>query len=100
MDKKERIREIMENIDEIMIELLIPARIQKKVNEEAFDKLVQSLEEMKVLFTDCPEVPKKLVYSLLFISTQMNVEAMYCDDEHPVAEKAREIERLLLETFK
>ena len=76
-------REIMETIyaqiDELIIDLLVPARTKKTIDQETFQRFWLLLEEIEKKVRDEEYISKKIVGILFFIYTQLSTEASYCD---------------------
>lgn len=75
--------DIYSSIDELVQDLLIPARMEKKVNREVFDKFYGILLELENEMKGKEYISRKIAGLLYFISTSMSAEAEYCryDDE-------------------
>lgn len=87
------------DINNIVIDILIPARCDKKVNEEAFSKLEQILIELKEKIKDSEVVSKKLVHVLFFVYMQLDMEASYCGYDHPLFQRVAKLEGMLSDIF-
>lgn len=70
---------IYAQIDELIIDLLVPARTKKTINQETFQRFWLLLEEIEKKVRDEEYIPKKIVGLLFFIYTQLSTEASYCD---------------------
>lgn len=70
-------------IDEMIQDLLIPARTEKKINHEVFNRFYLLLEELEKKFKNEEYISRKIAGMLFFIYTSLSAEAAYCnyDDE-------------------
>lgn len=73
----ERIVEIIDTIDELMCDLLVPIRTSKTHDLKSFDKLHSLLDELKTLLKDETVISKRLVGLLFSIYVSVNTEASY-----------------------
>ena len=67
--------ELYVNINELVQDLLIPARVEKKINKEAFEKFYNILVELENKVKGEEYIPRKIVGLLYFISTSLSAEA-------------------------
>ena len=94
-----KMNEMANDINDIMIDILVPARCGKKVNEEAFSELEHILMELKEEIKDSEVVSKKLVHVLLFVYMQLDTEASYCEYDHPLFQRVAKLEGILSNIF-
>lgn len=89
-------------IDEMIIDLLVPARTQKKINQEVFNRFYLLLEEVEKEVKNEEYISRKIAGMLFFIYTSLSAEAKYCeyDDELFIAAAKVEdiLERILWES--
>ena len=67
--------ELYVNINELVQDLLIPARVEKKINKEAFEKFYNILVELENKVKGEEYIPRKIAGFLYFISTSLSAEA-------------------------
>ena len=67
--------ELYVNINELVQDLLIPARVEKKINKEAFEKFYNILVELENKVKGEEYIPRKSAGLLYFISTSLSAEA-------------------------
>lgn len=79
-----RIIEIEEAINKLTVELLVPIRISKTVNKEAFDKLYVLLDELKELVKGEIMIRRKLAGLLFFIYKSISAEAEHARYSNPI----------------
>ena len=70
--------EFYENINELVQELLIPARTEKKVNTEVFEKFYGILIEMEKELKGEVYIPRKIAGLLFFIYRSLSADAEHC----------------------
>lgn len=75
-----RVEEITASLDTISIEIAVPLR-RKVINETAFSKLFELMDELQNLLCDQNFMPKKLVKILFNIYTQLDIQAGYVRSE-------------------
>lgn len=75
-----RVEEITASLDTISIEIAVPLR-RKVINETAFSKLFELMDELQNLLCDQNFMPKKLVKILFHIYTQLDIQAGYVRSE-------------------
>lgn len=66
--------ELYVNINELVQDLLIPARVEK-INKEAFEKFYNILVELENKVKGEEYIPRKIAGLLYFISTSLSAEA-------------------------
>lgn len=93
--KNDRIKEIEEGINELVIDLLVPIRTSKAVNKEAFDKLYLLLNEVKALVKGEELISRSLVGLLFFIYTTVSAEAEHSHYTNAVFIEAGKLEDYL-----
>ena len=67
--------ELYVNINELVQDLLIPARVERKINKEAFEKFYNILVELENKVKGEEYIPRKIAGLLYFISTSLSAEA-------------------------
>ena len=70
--------EIYANIDELVQDILIPARIEKKINKQAFEKFYDILMKLENTLKGEEYIPRKIAGLLFFIYTSLSAEAEHC----------------------
>lgn len=93
--KCDRIKEIEESINELIIDLLVPIRTSKTVNKEAFDKLYLLLDEVKTLIKGEGVISRNLAGLLFFIYTTVSAEAEHAHYTNAVFIEAGKLEDYL-----
>ncbi|WP_167958741.1 hypothetical protein [Anaerosporobacter faecicola] len=68
-----------EKINNLVQDLLIPARVEKKLNEEAFASLCEILEELEREYIGKDNIPRNIVGLLFFVYCSLECE-MKIDD--------------------
>ena len=66
--------ELYVNINELVQDLVIPARVEKKINKEAFEKFYNILVELENKVKGEEYIPRKIAGLLYFISTSLSAE--------------------------
>lgn len=77
---KTRVEEITSSLDTISIEIVVPLR-GKVINETAFGKLFELMDELQELLCNEKLIPKRLVEILFHIYTQLDMQAGYVRTE-------------------
>ncbi|CAM4480069.1 hypothetical protein [Paenibacillus typhae] len=75
-----RVEEITAILDTISIEIVVPLR-RKVIDETAFSKLFELMDELQSLLCDQNFMPKKLVKILFHVYTQLDMQAEYVRSE-------------------
>lgn len=75
-----RMEEITASLNTICREIVVPLRA-KVINETAFGKLFELMDELQSLLCDENLMPKKLVKILFHIYTQLDIQAGYVRSE-------------------
>lgn len=91
----DRMIEIEESINKLIVDLLVPIRASKTVNKEAFDKLYFLLDELKVLIKGEILITRKLAGSLFFIYTTVSAETEHAHYSNPIFIEAGRLEDYL-----
>ncbi|AKG36408.1 hypothetical protein [Paenibacillus durus] len=76
----ERMEEIMILLDSIATEIIVPLR-SKIINEPAFNKLYEIMDELQDLLRNEKKVEKDLVAILFLIYTQLGTQSRYVPEE-------------------
>lgn len=71
------------SINEFVQDLVIPARTEKKIDIQVFEKFYSILTELENELKGEEYIPRKIVGLLYFIYTSLSAEAQHCsyDDE-------------------
>lgn len=72
-------KEFYENINELVQDLLIPARTEKRINIEAFEKFYNILIALENRIKGEEYIPRKIAGLLYFISSSLSTEAVNCN---------------------
>lgn len=96
---QQRMEEIAKEIDGIILDILLPARSEKKVDEKSFKILFAYLEEIKQGIEGKSMISRKLTGILFFIYVSLSVEASYCDKTSLLFLKVAELESVLDDIF-
>lgn len=67
-----------ENIDELVQDLLIPARTEKKIDTQVFEKFYGILIELEKKMKGEECIPRKIAGLLFFIYRSLSAEAEHC----------------------
>lgn len=80
---KYSMEELYLQIDDLIQALLIPARVEKKIDKTTLEKFYSILQELEKKMKDQEMIPRKIAGILFFIYTSLVDEAQYCryDDE-------------------
>lgn len=87
--------EYYDKINELVLDLLLPARAEKKINKKAFNKFCEILNELENKLKGEEYVPKKVIGIIYFISNSLSTEAMYCKYYDEVFIAAGKVEDML-----
>lgn len=68
-------------IDELVLDLLVPARTEKKINIPVFEKFYGLLTELENKLRGEEYIPRKLAGLLYFIYKSLSAEAEHCSYE-------------------
>ncbi|AIQ52247.1 hypothetical protein [Paenibacillus sp. FSL R7-0331] len=71
-----RLEEIVNSLDTVSTEIVVPLR-GKVIDEAAFSRLFELMDELQDLLCDEKLMPKKLVRILFHIYTQLDMQAGY-----------------------
>ena len=82
--RNDRLNEIHNEIDSLIIDLLLPIRASKSISRIQFDKLYILLDELLALLKDEEFIPIKLAGKLFFIYESMNSEAYHSRYPEPL----------------
>ncbi|WP_342565760.1 hypothetical protein NST84_11825 [Paenibacillus sp. FSL R7-0345] len=77
---KTRVEEITSSLDTISKEIVVPLR-GKVINETAFGKLLELMDELQELLCNEKLIPKRLVEILFHIYTQLDMQIGYVRTE-------------------
>lgn len=67
------------NINELLQDLLIPVRTEKKINIKVFEKFYGLLTELENKLKGEEYIPRKIAGLLYFIYTSLSAEAEHCN---------------------
>lgn len=72
-----------EEISSLVQGLLIPARVEKKIDNDVYEKFCEILIELAKKVKGTEYIPRRIAGLLYFISTSLSNEASFCkyDDE-------------------
>lgn len=79
-----RMIEIEESINKLIVDLLVPIRTSKTINKAAFDKLYLLLEEVKMLVKGEVVINRRIAGLLFFIYTTVSAEAEHAHYSNPI----------------
>lgn len=94
---RERMNEIIIQIDKLTVDLLVPARVEKTINREAFNKLYLLLDEVQENVKGSNSIDRKLAGLLFFIYTSIQAEAEHCSYPNALFLEAGKLEEYLSE---
>ncbi len=96
---KDRIEEIKIRIDEIIIDLLVPIRASKTVDQKAFDEFYLILDEVVSLVKGKEEINRELAGLIFFIYTSIEADANHArvDYNHPLFRAVAKVQSYLIE---
>ncbi|MBL1230382.1 hypothetical protein IW492_14195 [Enterococcus sp. BWB1-3] len=63
----EEMDRLAEEIDKMILDILLPARAEKKIGEKDFEKLKGILNDLKIRLSDAPVISRKLSGILFFM---------------------------------
>ncbi len=98
--KNQRLNEICNEIDSLIVGLLVPIRTSKSISRANFDKLYFLLDEILVILKDEENIPIKLSGKLFFIYKSMNSEAYHSRYPEPLFLELGNVENYLSRIFK
>lgn len=81
-----RLLEIENEIDILLTEIIVPLR-KKEINEQAFEKLFNILDESTYLLENKSVISKKFAGLLFFAYTQIETQGKYAKYPDPIFEK-------------
>ena len=93
--KNDRFLKIQEEVNELVIDLLVPLRNEKRVNKEAFSKLYIYLDELVQLTKGEVFINRNLVGLLFLIYTTVRAEAEHTHYTSEIFIQAAELEDYL-----
>lgn len=70
--------ELHVKINQLVQDLLIPARTEKKINKETFNKFYHILDELENELKGEEYIPRNIAGILFFIYTSLSAESAYC----------------------
>lgn len=91
--------EIYMKINEIIQDLLIPARTEKRIDTEVFNRFYNILVELESKVRGKQYIPRKIVGILYFIYTSLSAEAMYCNYQDELFIAVAHLEDMLDKIF-
>lgn len=71
--------ELYVQINELVQDLLIPARIEKSIDAEAFKKFYVILSKLENKLKGAEYIPRKIAGIFYFIYISLSAEATYCN---------------------
>lgn len=71
--------EVYVNISKLVQDLLVLARVEKRIDKEAFEKFYKILVELESKVKGEEYIPRKIAGLLNFISTSLSAEAINCN---------------------
>ncbi len=80
----DRMTEIEESINKLIVDLLVPIRTSKTVDKGVFNKLYLLLDELKALIKGESIISRKLAGELFFIYTSISAEAEHAHYSSPI----------------
>lgn len=84
---KEQLDKISKTVDRLSLEILLPLRTSKTLNETAIRELELALDNLEVELKGEVVVPKQLVGDLLFIFASILTEARYAKNSQQMIEE-------------
>lgn len=88
-----------ERINNLIIDLLVPVRTQKRINKEIFDEFYSILEEIKEEIEGKENISRKIVGLLFFIYCSLSSEVANGDYKSELFMSVAKIESILFEIF-
>jgi len=95
----DRLTEIRERFDRVVLDLLGPIRMQKRVDSDALATMLGILSDLAEVMQDEDQVPRKLVGDLWYVFTAMLAEADHAKDPPQILAAAWEIQEQLQQIF-
>lgn len=86
-------------IDEMIVDLLVPARTEKKINQEVFHRFYTLLEEIEKQVKNEEYIPRKITGMLFFIYRSLSDEAAYCNYNDDLFMAAAKLEDMVDKIF-
>ncbi len=93
--KREEINTVYNNINNLVQNILIPIRAEKKVDRKSFDLLYIYLDELVGLVKGEEMIPRKLTGLLFFIYTSLSGEIQNNDYRNPIFMEVSRLEEYL-----
>lgn len=93
--KNDKFLKIQQEVNELMTDLLVPLRNEKRVNKQAFSKLYIYLDELVQLTKGEVYINRNLAGLLFFIYTTVCVEAEHTDYTSEIFIQAAKLEDYL-----
>jgi len=69
----------VQRIDDLIVDILVPARTEKKIYKPAFEKFEIILDEIESYYKDQKTIDKSVISVLFFIFNSLSAEAQYCN---------------------
>jgi len=96
---QERMDDIADKIEDLTVEIVMTARLNKEISEPAFISLKYLLEELSSGVVNNVALSKKLVGKLFFIYSQILTETFYCTKGSQLLDQFNVITMYLREIF-
>lgn len=87
------------NIDELVIDLLLPARAERKVYRKAFDRFYQQLDQLILALGNERQMPRKLSGLLILIYVDLASNIRRRNQESPISKEVKNYENYLNQIF-
>lgn len=88
-----------EQIDQLVLDLLIPARMEKKIDKAAFEKFYEILEKIEKKVQGKENIPRKIAGFLFFIYCSLADEVVKDDYKNELFRAVGKLEDILERIF-
>ncbi|MCB5951012.1 hypothetical protein LI951_02920 [Enterococcus sp. BWT-B8] len=95
----EEMNEVAEKIDSMILDILVPARVEKRIGEKSFNKLIEILDEINRKIHGSSIISRKLSSTLFFIYCSLISEAQYCEPRSPFFMQVAQVEDCMAGIF-
>lgn len=96
-----QLKQLEDEIDFIMKEIIVPLRSEKIVDESNFMSFFQTLEVLIVAINNEQEISRKICGSMFYLYTQLEIQLHYANDDQkePIRKKKTKLLTLMRKVF-
>lgn len=88
-----------DEINEIALNILLPARTEKKIGEKDFEKFLSILKRIKENIVNSPIISRKLSGTLFFMYYSLANESQYCEPRSTFFMQVAQVEKYMVSIF-